>query len=70
MKLLYKAVSAEINNPESKKEVKDLLNKISEGWEIISAVGVSGGVHYILLKETDDRGDAVVRIDTNLTSAN
>lgn len=42
-------IQLQADNPDEKM-IKNLVNKIGEGWEIVSAVAVINAVQYLLIK--------------------
>lgn len=47
---VYRTIAANILTDKDKHQITDMLNSLALGWEIYSAVGVAGGVHYILIR--------------------
>lgn len=49
-KIVYVTISADTKNVEAKAMIDKIRELLQDGWTILTAVGVSGGAHYILSK--------------------
>lgn len=48
MNLRYITIPADTEEVESQDTIDQLFGYLNDGWDILSAVGLAGGVHYII----------------------